>query len=57
MPVAWLPLEVAVEPAGAFRSWLVDRIQAARDRRAAAGRTTSRAIDGEAKTDEQVAHA
>jgi len=29
-PVAWVPLEVAVEPAGEFRDWLLSRLAAAR---------------------------
>jgi tetraacyldisaccharide 4'-kinase len=29
-PIAWVPLVVGVEPAGAFRSWLLERLVAAR---------------------------
>ena len=37
LPLAWVPLEVAVEPAGDFRAWLLGRLAAARTVRRAAG--------------------
>ena len=32
-PVAWVPLEVGIEPAAAFRHWLVGRLAKAREQR------------------------
>jgi tetraacyldisaccharide 4'-kinase len=29
-PIAWVPLGVSIEPAGAFRAWLLDRVQGRR---------------------------
>ena len=32
-PVAWVPLEVGIEPAAAFRAWIVERLAKARAER------------------------
>lgn len=34
LPLAWVPLEVSVEPGAEFRAWIADRLAAARERRA-----------------------
>jgi tetraacyldisaccharide 4'-kinase len=37
LPLAWVPLEVSVEPAAEFRTWLLERLERARAARRAAG--------------------